>query len=166
MVGDRLARALRAGGDEDDIDDPDDCAEAPTTTEPQQSASEVLADLDLPTEIEEPKDQADMDVQLPANPVPEDNEAPNAAVPETAPVNPVPEDKTPDAVVPERPPVNQVPQDKGSAEASPTNPEDPRVKDPSSLPPRQPSQQELEQQLVIAELKIEAKRLKLGCICS
>ncbi|CAE7466690.1 unnamed protein product [Symbiodinium necroappetens] len=177
VVGDRLARALRAGGDDDDIDDPADSAEAPTTTEPKQSTSEVLADLDLPTEIEEPEDQAAMDVDLPVNPVPQDkapnavvpetapvnplpeDKAPNAVVPETAPVNPVPEDKAPDAVVPETATVNQVPEDKGSIAAMPTNPEDPRVKDPSSLPPRQPSQQELQQQLVIAELKMEAQRL-------
>ena len=184
VVGERLARSLRARGDDDDIDDPDDSGEAPTTEEPKTSTAEVFADLDLPMETEEPEDLEDTDSEMPAAPVLEDPEAPpvvpgtapvnhvpedkapDAMVPETAPVNQVLQDKAPDAVVPDSLRVNQVSQDKAPEDAVATNAEHPGVKDSTPLLPRQPSEKELEQQLLVAELKLEAKRLKLGCTCS
>ncbi|CAE7304557.1 unnamed protein product [Symbiodinium necroappetens] len=108
-VGDRIARALRARGEDDD-DDEDPQAEV---------------DSDRPRAAENPDSKemvpgnASVSVELP------EEMAPTSAVPEQAPVNP--------EVMPHE-------------EAAP-------------LLPRQPTREDLEKELRIAELKLEAKRL-------
>ena len=120
-VGDRIARALRARGEEDD-DDEDPQAEV---------------DSDWPRAAENP-DSKDDAVMEPAS-VAEEMVPGNASVSVE-----LPEEMAPTSAVPEQAPVN--PEVMPHAEAAP-------------LLPRQPTREDLEKELRIAELKLEAKRL-------
>ena len=117
-AGDRIAWALRARGDDDDIDDPDGALDVESD---QCRASAPAA----PTEtLEEP----------PIEPTAVSEEPVGTAA---------------DVVLPA--PANEVPQDTEEQE---------KAKDVAQ--DRTPSKEDLEAQLKIAELKLEAKRLQLG----
>lgn len=133
-VGDRIARALRARGDDDDIDDPDGALDADSD---QCRASAPAA----PTEtLEVPPVEPAAVSEEPAGTV--------ADVALPAPANDVPQDGAP---------ANEVPQD-----GAPMETED-HEKAKAVVQDRPVSKEDLEAQLRIAELKLEAKRLQLGC---
>ena len=76
-------------------------------------------------------------------------------LPETAPPNPRPEEAAP---VTTAPPHHE--------EAAPVTTAPPHHEEAAPVLPKEPTMHELEEQLRIAELKLEAKRLQLASICN
>ncbi|CAE7883920.1 unnamed protein product [Symbiodinium necroappetens] len=131
-VGDRIARALRARGDEDDDDDVD---------------PEADVDSDQPRNADGPSSKND---EAPVASISEEME-PTLASTSAA----LPDEVTPAPVPEEGAAVNPDPE--AHEEALAGNP-DPKSHE-EALMPREPTRNDLEQQLRILELKLEAKRL-------
>ena len=89
-------------------------------------------------------------------------------LPETAPPNPRPEEAAPVTTDPphheEAAPVTTAPPH--HEEAAPVTTAPPHHEEAAPVLPKEPTMHELEEQLRIAELKLEAKRLQLASICN